>query len=354
MKKVSTTFRFFASPRFLTFFLLILAGVALAPAQAADSSAPPAASPAIQSGPAPSVTLSIPAPRLSGLFQFWSLYDLDAPDAFRIRRSEVKFSGDMNSQWSYVVMFDAAKKLAPAGPDFSILQDAYVAWKPADVAAFKLGQFKIPVTEESLRSSAKIDTIERSQIARTFGDKRDIGFQTDISLPMSKWALGFFNGEGPNVTETNDFKDFGGRVVITPLPMIEAGASFYDGKVGVAETLKRRAGWEVRYLGDPVRLNAEYMDAIDGTTGKNGYYVQGVYKMHPNLSVVVKYDILDPDKNIASNSRQEITSGFIWQEKGSPLTIHGDMITIHDDGAALKDERQFLLAVQFTPEFNFK
>src|SRR5262249_59643781 len=86
------------------------------------------------------------------------------------------------------------------------LQDAYVRYKTGDFGV-QAGQFKTPFTREFITSLADIETADRSTVVDSIAPKRDIGVMADYAIgPMTTLMLGFFNGEGQNVTANTDSK----------------------------------------------------------------------------------------------------------------------------------------------------
>ena len=92
-------------------------------------------------------------------------------NTFRLRRAEIKLSGKITPSWGFEVMVDPAKTLhdprRPGGDD-KILQDLAVTYLGLKGHEFSLGQKKIAITEEGLRSSSELDFVERARITRTF------------------------------------------------------------------------------------------------------------------------------------------------------------------------------------------
>lgn len=90
--------------------------------------------------------------------------------------AEIKLSGKITKAWGFEVMLDPAKtQNLTAGNDDKILQDLAVSFglKGHEIA---IGQKKIAMTEEGLRSSSDPHFSERSRITRVIGDQRQAGF----------------------------------------------------------------------------------------------------------------------------------------------------------------------------------
>jgi hypothetical protein len=208
-------------------------------------------------------------------------------NSFRIRRTELKFTVDINECVSGVVMFDPAREAAgfPAFPSNQglikrtavaansanisaggfaavtgpprLLQDAYVNYHCCiphhDV---QIGQFKPWVGEEGIRSSSELDFAERSILGQ-FADSRDLG----ASIHGSWWGkdcndrdgrfqywLGVFDnassyyvaGVSQNRSDNNQSKDINARLLVRPIwgecaGNLEVGGSYEGGVHGQME-----------------------------------------------------------------------------------------------------------------------
>ena len=102
-------------------------------------------------------------------------------DTFRIRRSELKLSGDISPQAKWVVMFDPIKTSAP-------LQDAFISLQASRYIGLDVGQQKVPLGFEGTQSSGRLDTVERTLFIADkargggWGDVRDLGVITRARL----------------------------------------------------------------------------------------------------------------------------------------------------------------------------
>ena len=116
------------------------------------------------------------------LLQEWYTFtDERAHSNFRTRRLELGFSGKLMDHLKWTAVIDPSE-VREDNTQRSILKDAFLSFDGIPHHEIKLGQYKIPVTEEGFRIASGIDTLERSFIGRTFGDKRDIGL-----MALGKW-----------------------------------------------------------------------------------------------------------------------------------------------------------------------
>ena len=183
-------------------------------------------------------------------------------DTFRIRRTELRFTMDLNENVTSEVMIDPAREAqsfpslpynqanssifkrltntnlanvgSGAGAAPRLLQDAWVSYHDyVPHHDFKIGQFKPPFGEEGIRSSAELDFVERSFVGQ-LGENRDLGLTAHGEWwgadgkgagKLQYWA-GVFDsagnffqsgGQAQNRADDNNSKDFVYRVQLRPL-----------------------------------------------------------------------------------------------------------------------------------------
>jgi len=202
-------------------------------------------------------------------------------NGFRIRRTELKFTADINECITGVVMIDPAREAAGfpqfpsnlgntkkqnlVSPEFNeangpagavntstiaavqngafgsgpprLLQDAYINYHGAiphhDI---QIGQFKPWVGEEGIRSSGELDFVERSMVGFQ-ADSRDLGASIHgsfwdcgcdhnaIGNGRFQYWLGVFDsagsyfdpGQQQNRPDTNNHKDINARLLVRPI-----------------------------------------------------------------------------------------------------------------------------------------
>lgn len=264
--------------------------------------------------------------KITGLLQGWYVVDQDGNDRFRLRRSEIKFGGKIAEEQpiEYTVMIDPAQVTEDATRK-SPLQDALITLGYIPHHTIDIGQYKVGLGEEGTRSSAKLDTIERAYISRTFGDQRDIGIRLSGKWPYVDYNVGIFNGSGMNQADANDQKDIAGRMVLKPfkdsekLKGFEMGVSSYHRPAHGNTFAKNRLGFESRYEYKKLSIKGEYMSGqgtasssatTENRTLANGWYGQLGYYFIPKLQGVLKYEQYDPNEQAANDKAQEITAGL--------------------------------------------
>lgn len=266
--------------------------------------------------------------KISGYTQIRYRNDKSINDTFDIRRARFNLQGDITERFDYRTQVEF-------GGTAVTLLDAIIGYKVNPYLKLILGQTFVPFSQENLVSNTKLETINRSQIVEAtagrstndiLGNKngRDIGIQASGSiLPKADYSLfdyafGIFNGAGINVSaDTNEQKDYVGRLVFHPVKTWSIGSSYYAGSYTATTTSssvdRDRYGLEFAYVEDPISFKGEYIKGHDGATDKDGWYLQTGYYFIPNkFQGVFKFDTYDPDTNVDKNEKDVYTLGGNW------------------------------------------
>jgi phosphate-selective porin len=267
--------------------------------------------------------------KISGYTQlrYQSLEEKGKNDSFDIRRARLDIKGDLSEGFDYRFQGDFAGSSAK-------LLDATFGYKVNPYLKLTAGQFKIPFSQENLTSSPKLETINRSQVVEALvarskdviGNQngRDIGVQASGSFLQTDdrylfdYAVGVFDGAGINASDNNDRKDFAGRIVVHPIQGLDIGGSFYTGddrwgKNSTSNQTRDRVGIECAYVYKSLNLKGEYIRGKDGSTKKDGWYLQSGYYIIPNkVQGVLKYDTFDPDRETDNDKTNVSTLGLNW------------------------------------------
>ena len=248
--------------------------------------------------------------KFSGYAQFLSTIQNEGLDGFLVRRMRLSLSGEILKNVRFKLQVDAMKS--------PILLDASVELFLHEAATLRFGQFKIPFGIEMLTSSGDLDTINRSQPVNNLAPGLDIGASgRDIGAvifgrtSILEYTVGVFNGAGINKADTNDEKDWAGRLAVHPTSFLTLGASLYDGKyspsISVPSGKRDRAGLDLAVLTGSVSLKGEYIRASDETTLKKGWYLQGGYFLLPKkLQGIVKAD------SYSWNTKEDLDRNDLW------------------------------------------
>ncbi len=187
----------------------------------------------------------------------------------------------------------------------------------------------------------------------------DGGF--NYRVPLIEYALGLYNGSGPNASDTNKSKDVVARINFNaPVDWnsdfrgLTIGSSFYTGKKdltlangtaitgGTGGASKVRYGQDISYVASPIGFTAEYAvgrdenalsgtslsNAVKATTESRGYTVTLFYqwgeqfvKAYRNQDRIddwwpktyqpfIRFDRWDPNTALSNNESTIVTYGF--------------------------------------------
>jgi hypothetical protein len=277
------------------------------------------------------------------------LGNTNGQNTFRLRRSEIKLSGKITPAWGFEVMFDPSKsQSSAAGADGKILQDlavVYTGFKGHEIA---LGQKKIVVTEEGVRSSSELDFAERAQVTRGFSDRRETGlfYKGELGKTVTAYAS-ITNGTPANVNDdSNDTVFLAARLDVKPATGFMVGASGgTSGGEGLAHLGRERYGVHVRYDGPdslPIGFRGEYLAARDeqanGTKLKrDGFYLTALYTIQKQYQIGVRYDEIDNNKDVALSKIKTLTAGFHWLVKGKNLNLKLDYFKIKHENRKINN-----------------
>jgi phosphate-selective porin OprO and OprP len=245
-------------------------------------------------------------------------------DGFDFQRMRLSLKGAISPKWTFRIQVEFAGKGAPK------LIDAYGEWHVKSYLNFTIGQFYIPISQESLTPESLQESIYRSQVVEALANRtkdimgdnvgRDIGVQINGGLlklndrNFIDYKFGIFDGAGINETaDNNNYKDLAGRLVLHPLSFIDVGGSFYHGLAvygaKAQSHLHNRQGCDVSIKYGNFIFKAEYLQGKDSSElSRSGYYVEGGYFILPKvLQVLLKYDTYNPNLDKANNYFSDYT-----------------------------------------------
>lgn len=183
--------------------------------------------------------------------------------------------------------------------------DAYIELVPPDSAAGSIagsgilavvhpallvGQFKVPFSMEYLTSSARLRSVNRSQVVDRLSPRRDIGAMAQVDVGRRVIVAGaVVNGQGTATRGNPDARDLAvGRLTLVPVDGLAVA-----GKLG-NEGRDHLWGYDVRLVRGDVVVEGEVIHRRRPTSGAiadaGGGYVLALYRVAPWMESLVKWE----------------------------------------------------------------
>jgi phosphate-selective porin OprO/OprP len=136
-----------------------------------------------------------------------------AVDTFVLRRVRPVLQGTLGKSFEFQIMPDF-------GGGTTVLQDAWLDFKPSAKLRVRVGKYKSPVGLERLQSATALTFVERA-FPTLIVPNRDVGIMVhgELAGGIVAYAAGVFDGapDGGSVdADLNDSKDVAGRVFLSP------------------------------------------------------------------------------------------------------------------------------------------
>ena len=289
---------------------------------------------------------------LTAMYKFRVDHDGDGkvePDAFRIGKAVVRFSGKIDRHLGYVIEID------PRSPTLiGVLRDGYITVrKLIPHHELRIGQQKTPWGYENWQSSTALYFTSRTELSEGLGrglTHRDLGVGLVGKVPLSEGlrledAIAVVNGDGFGVQgDTTHLKNVWGHLGVRYRAgdwVIHAGASGAIGdQIEPADpgqppnprTGFRRLGADLEvdhpwaFLGAEYAIGANEDPAESGMTEtEQAYFVTLAVKTPWHLGPVARYDAAD----LEGFSRW--TVGGYWGEPGARVRAFVDYEYFEDD-----------------------
>jgi uncharacterized coiled-coil protein SlyX len=319
--------------------------------------------------------------KFTGLFQGWYAGGSGAGfnDTFRIRRAELKFTGDLLPKVKWTVMLDLAKALSinsntatinntsvlrdvSVNQSSRVLQEAFITLGYFKRANFNIGQFKLPVSQEALQSSSALDTVERALFLTDrsrgggLGDVRDFGVMMFGGLNKEvDYQIGVFNGSGEtqNDVDRSDQKAFAGRLVFRPKffkGLQIGGSGVWGGAVQTNNPRRDRLGGELLFERKKLRIKSELMTGVDGAFHRRGFYAHLGYRFLPKLEGIFRFDTFDPDirreTNAATVTERDFITGINYYIKDNNFKLQINYLRKTFTNGIVPSRNQILVNLQ--------
>ena len=158
-------------------------------------------------------------------------------DTFVLRRVRPVFQGTLGKSFEFQIMPDF-------GGGTTVLQDAWLDFRPSPKLRVRVGKYKSPVGLERLQSATALTFVERA-LPTLIVPNRDVGVMLhgELAGGIAAYAAGVFDGapDGGSVdADLNDGKDVAGRVFLSPFRKTKSalqGLGF-----GIAGTTGKQSG----------------------------------------------------------------------------------------------------------------
>ncbi|HEU4388529.1 MAG TPA: porin [Blastocatellia bacterium] len=141
------------------------------------------------------------------------------PNTFLVRRARIGVEGKLQKYYDFRVEGDFADVVGTA------LRDFYVNIHRRDDVQFRFGQFRVPISQEEIRSDNLQDFVERSLVNNLAPSRSPgIGISGVIGKGVFEYQSGLFNGKGLLATNNNATPEAALRLRFAPW---KKGESFW-------------------------------------------------------------------------------------------------------------------------------
>lgn len=272
--------------------------------------------------------------RISGYGQYGYTYDHEnggeTSSSFDLKRANITIDVRITDKWSatFTPEFNGGKIL-----------ELYTDYTVLPYLKFKAGQFKTPFTLENKISSSRIELISGGSQAMRYlvptdgsydafkgTGGRDLGFMVygDLYYGLVTYELAIMNGSGIGIKDTNNDKDFVGRLTLNAGDNLKISGSTIIGR-GHAENTDtiidvkdgqnyKRNRWSVGadYKSQILDLRLEYLEGKDYKTKSNGIYLTGTYHLLDKLDLIGSIDYFNKNKDLSDKSWNYVAGVQYW------------------------------------------
>lgn len=160
-----------------------------------------------------------------------------ATDTFLLRRVRPILQGALGKYFDFRIMPDF-------GQGTTVLQEAWLDFKPSPAFSVQVGKYKSPVGLERLQSATAISFVERAFPTNVLPN-RDLGIMVhgELGKGLVNYAAAVLDGapDGGSVDgDTEDGKDLAGRVMLSPFA--RGKSALKDLSFGVSGTTGKQTG----------------------------------------------------------------------------------------------------------------
>lgn len=209
------------------------------------------------------------------------------------------------------------------------IYEYYAEWAPIKELKIRGGQFKVPFTLENPISLTALETVINTRsisalagmsddvlyLNNNFNKSgRDLGIQISGSLfnignhDLIQYATGMFQGEGMNVSDKNNNKDFAGTLAVQPVNGLKVAGGLYLGETSYAKVnelevkshVRNRWALSAEYTSKKLYARSEWIHGNDRGIDKEGLYGTAMYYFIPKMNIMGKVDYYNQNKDYNS------------------------------------------------------
>ncbi|RMI13163.1 MAG: hypothetical protein D6681_06085 [Calditrichaeota bacterium] len=271
-------------------------------------------------------------------------------------------------EWEHGADLEPGENNKPAA-GFVRLERAWFEYRFSNYVTLRLGKFLTPygIYNEIHDAAPAYDTsiLPESLYGKhpnnSFGGERQrfyakfsIGVQLLGTLERKdaqlQYQLFLVNGRGKNPFEQDDNSDKGiGLRLLGEFQRVKVGYSLYTDRNGLFRNTRQTShAVDLRLEFNHWRLNSEFAHTRLGsgstslpTQVANGGYVEFAYYLFSKQTVLIRYDVIDPDNRFGGDFQRDIVIGTSVQFIKDAL-VKGEVHFWHQEDAPRKD---FVLAI---------
>lgn len=252
-------------------------------------------------------------------------------NTFDIKRAIIWGHAQITDQWSAQLMYNfggtGTVNKATAGK----ILEAWTQYDFIPQLRIRVGQFKTPFSIENPMSPTSLETIDcNAQVVNyllggLIGNHggRDMGIMVEGDLfgKTLDYSLAVMQGQGLNVKDGNNQKEFVGRLSVYPIDCLQISGSFMTGTghattpqaynaIVAGENFKRER-WAVGALLKlkPFTLRSEYLNGKDGNVRIDGVYASTTIHLIKKLDAIGSYDYINRNHDLGAK-QTNITGGL--------------------------------------------
>jgi len=270
---------------------------------------------------------------------------------FSIPTVDVTLTGQIRPHLDYFINTFPSRNFTSATN--GLLGDVWLATDIIPYTKLYFGQKRKPLGLEGMQSPYTLDTIERAQISRIFGDKRDTGITAIGNWKFIDYAAGTYNGNGINSNDTNSGQEMAAMITFNALynypeyGSLKLGGVFDHNRTTFSNKLY---GGIAQYISPnkKFKLQGELMEK-DGYLAANqkagGFYIHSTYFLTDKLELVTRYDLFNPDYRMNKDRKTEYTFGSNYYFYDHNLVLQGDFVYVENQLG--DDSKRVMLMTQY-------